>query len=277
MIHPSAIVHPEAILGDSCEIGPYAVIDAHVRLGPRCKVGPHVHLTGHTEIGANNCFYTGSVIGEAPQDLKYKDAPTRLRVGDGNTFREHVTVHRSNKLEEDTVVGSNNFLMAHSHLGHNCLIGDNNILANGALVAGHVSIQDRVFISGNCLVHQFVRIGSFALMQGGSAISKDLPPYTIARGDNHICGLNIIGLRRAGFTPAQRLEIKQLYKALFRSRLRRAEALAAAETHFKSELAREFIAFVRSSKRGLCSDVSKGNSESDSEGDSGAVAHQGAK
>ena len=266
MIHPTAIVHPEAVLDRSCEVGPYAVIDAQVRLGPGCRIGPHVHLTGHTEIGADNRFYTGCVIGEAPQDLIYKDAPTRLRIGNGNIFREHVTVHRSNKLEEDTVVGSNNFLMAHSHLGHNCIVGDNNILANGALVAGHVLIQDRVFISGNCLVHQFVRIGSFALMQGGAAISKDLPPYTIARGDNHICGLNIIGLRRAGFTAGQRLELKQLYKALFRSRLRRSEAFVAAETRFQSELAQKVIDFVRVSKRGVCSDVSLSGFEGDSEG-----------
>src|SRR5689334_6132162 len=119
MIHPTAIVDRKAELDPSCEVGPYAVIDANVRIGAGCKIGPHVHLTGHTEIGAENRFYTGCVIGEAPQDLKYKNEPTRLRIGSANVFREHVTIHRSAKLGEDTVIGSNNFLMAHCHVGHN--------------------------------------------------------------------------------------------------------------------------------------------------------------
>ncbi|MEI9960981.1 MAG: hypothetical protein WDM76_07560 [Limisphaerales bacterium] len=121
--------------------------------------------------------------------MKYKGEPTKLRIGEGNVFREHVTIHRSNKNEEDTVIGSNNFFMANSHVAHNCRIGDNVILANGALLGGHAVVHDRAFISGNCLVHQFTRVGMLAIMQGGSAISKDLPPFTVARGDNGICGL----------------------------------------------------------------------------------------
>ena len=151
-------------------------------------------------IGAGNRFYAGCVIGEAPQDVKYKDEPTRLHIGDNNLFREGVTVHRSAKAGEATVIGSHNFLMVNSHVAHKCCLGNHVILANGALLGGHVEVADRVFISGNCLVHQFIRVGTLALMQGGSAISKDLPPFTIARGDNRLCGLNIIGLRRAGFT-----------------------------------------------------------------------------
>jgi UDP-N-acetylglucosamine acyltransferase len=264
MIHPTAIIASGAQVDSSCEVGPYAIIDAHVRLGANCQVGPHVHLTGHTEIGEGNRFYTGCVIGEAPQDLKYQDTPTQLRIGSGNIFREHVTVHRSNKLEEDTVVGSNNFLMAHSHIGHNSALGNHIIIANGALIAGHVTIQDRVFVSGNCLVHQFVRIGTLALMQGGSGISKDLPPFTIARGNNHICGLNIIGLRRAGISPADRLELKKVYRTLFRSGVHKSEAIAVAEAQFTSVPARTMIDFVRTSKRGLCADVSIGSGGFDS-------------
>lgn len=256
MIHPTAIIATGAEIDPTCNIGPYAVIDAHVRLGPNCQVGPHVHLTGHTEIGANNEFHAGCVIGDAPQDAKYKSAdPTRLRIGDNNVFREHVTIHRSNKLTEDTVLGSGNFLMAHSHVGHNSLLGSNIIVANGALIAGHVTIQDRAFISGNCLLHQFVRVGTMALMQGGSAISKDLPPYTIARGDNHICGLNVIGLRRAGISAADRIELKRLYHALFRSDLPFRHAVDAAVTDFRSRSAAVMLDFVRASKRGVCSDV----------------------
>ena len=259
MIHSTAIIHPKAQIDPSVEVGPYAVIDAGVSLGPGCKVGPHVHLTGLLWAGPGNQFFTGCVLGGPPQDLKYKDAPTRVRIGANNVFREHVTVHCSNKPEEDTLVGSNNFLMAHSHVGHNAVLGNNVIVANGALLAGHVLVQDRAFISGNCLVHQFVRVGTLALMQGGSAISKDLPPFTIARGDNGICGLNILGLRRAGFDAGQRLELKRLYHLLFRSRhnLRSAAALGGRE--FRGEAARTMLDFVTSSQRGVCSHKGTGS------------------
>jgi UDP-N-acetylglucosamine acyltransferase len=255
MIHPTAVIHPQARLDATVSVGSYAVIDEGVSVGPHCVIGPHVHLTGHTTIGAHNQFHAGCVIGDAPQDLKYQGEPTRLRIGDRNVFREHVTVNRSNKLDEDTVVGSNNFLMANSHVGHNCIVGDYVILANGALLGGHVTVQDRAFISGNCLVHQFVRVGRLALMQGGAAISKDLPPFCIARGDNGICGLNVVGLRRAGFTSDQRLELKKLYHALFRSGRRLTATLALAGAEFTGEPARLLLDFVAGSKRGVCSDT----------------------
>ncbi|GDY20642.1 acyl-[acyl-carrier-protein]--UDP-N-acetylglucosamine O-acyltransferase [Verrucomicrobiota bacterium] len=255
LIHPTAIIHPEAQIHPSVSVGPYAVIDAAVTVGADCRVGPQVHLTGHTTIGAGNQFHTGCVIGDAPQDLKYHGEPTRLRIGSGNVFREHVSVHRSNKLAEDTVIGSHNFLMAHSHVGHNSVLGNHVILANGALLGGHVTVQDRAFISGNCLVHQFVRVGTLALMQGGSAISKDLPPYTIARGDNGICGLNTVGLRRAGFTSEQRLELRRLYHALFRSGHSLKTAMGLAELEFTSETSQSVLTFVKESKRGVCADV----------------------
>jgi UDP-N-acetylglucosamine acyltransferase len=202
-------------------------------------------------IGRNNKIHASAVIGEAPQDLKYKDAPTKLRIGDNNTFREMVTVHRSNKDEEDTVIGNDNFLMINSHVAHNCHIGNNVIIANGALLGGHVEVSDRAFISGNCLAHQFVRIGTLSLMQGGSAISKDLPPFTIARGHNGICGLNIIGLRRAGFTNEQRMELRKLYHELFRSGQNLTTTAAACKKTFTSAPAQLMIDFVLASKRGV--------------------------
>ena len=222
-----------------------------------CQIGPHVYLTGRTQIGAGNSFFAGCVIGEAPQDLKYQGAPTRLRIGDHNVFREGVTIHRSNKTTEETLIGSNNFLMANCHVGHNCLVGDHVIMANGALLGGHVSLADRAFISGNCLVHQFVRVGTLALMQGGSAISKDLPPFTVARGDNGICGLNTVGLRRAGFSPAERLDLKQLYHALFRARVNLRVALEQARTRFSSAPAKTMLDFLAGSKRGVCADKTR--------------------
>jgi UDP-N-acetylglucosamine acyltransferase len=255
VIHPTAIVHPKAQLDHTVRVGAYAVIDEGVQVGPHCILGPHVYLTGLTTIGAYNQFFAGCVIGEAPQDLKYQGAATRLRIGDHNVLREHVTVQRSTKVAEETVIGSHNFLMAHSHVAHNCRLGDQVIMANGALLGGYVSVDDRAFISGNCLVHQFVRVGTLALMQGGAAISKDLPPFTVARGDNGICGLNTIGLRRAGIEPGARLELKQLYHTLFRQGLHLSAALAAARKQFTGPHAKVMLDFLSASKRGVCADT----------------------
>jgi UDP-N-acetylglucosamine acyltransferase len=266
VIHSTAIIHPKAKLDSSVSVGPYAVIDEAVEIGPNCIIGPHVYLTGVTTIGSNNQFFASCVIGEAPQDLKYAGAPTGLRIGDHNAFREHVTVHRSTKTDEDTIIGSHNFLMQHSHVAHNCVFKDHVILAGGALVAGHATVDDRAFISGNCLIHQFVRVGTLAMMQGGSAISKDLPPFTVASRSNDMCGLNIVGLRRAGFKPAERLELKQLYRALFRESKNLQTALAAARQSFTSAPAKVMLDFIAGSKRGVCSDVgSAQDAESDEE------------
>ncbi len=266
MIHPTAIIHPNAKLDSTVQVGPYAVIDEGVQLGADCVIGPHVYLTGLTTIGARNRFHAGCVIGDAPQDLKYSGEPTRLRIGGDNVFREHFTAHRSNKVAEETIIGSHNFLMQHSHVAHNCIIGDHVILAGGALLAGHVTVQDSVFISGNCLVHQFVRVGTLAMMQGGSAISKDLPPFTVALRENEICGLNIVGLRRAGYTAEQRLELKRLYHALFRSGQNFRRAVTEARGRFSSPVAKILLEFVTDSKRGVCADAGQ-NGENKNEPD----------
>jgi UDP-N-acetylglucosamine acyltransferase len=252
MIHPSALISPGAQLDSSVEVGPFSVIDGQVSLGPGCRVGPHVYLTGRTAIGPDNVFHAHCVIGDAPQDVKYKDEPTGLRIGARNLFREGVTVHRSAKPGQETVVGSHNFLMVNSHLGHNVRLGDRVIVANGALLGGHVEVEDGVFISGNCMAHQFVRIGTLALMRGGSAISQDLPPFTVAGGDTGLCGLNTVGLRRAGFSSEQRLELKRLYQMLFRSGLNRSQALAQARKEFVSVSATRLLDFIAASKRGVC-------------------------
>ena len=254
MIHQTAIIHPKAKVDPTVRVGPYAVIDDHVELGPDCLVGPHVYLTGQTTIGARNRFFSGCVIGEAPQDLKYKGELTRLRIGDGNTFRENVTVNRSTAPGDETVVGSNNLLMAGAHVAHDCRVGDFVILANGSLLAGHVSVADRALVSGNAVVHQFIRIGTLAMMQGGSAISKDLPPFTVARGVNELCGLNIIGLRRAGFSSQERLELKRVYRMLFRDGMPLRAAQEEARKRFASAPAKIMLDFVAASKRGICAD-----------------------
>ena len=257
MIHPTAIIHPKAQLHPSVSVGPYAVIDEHVVVGANCRIGPHAHLTGHTTIGTDNAFHTSCVIGDAPQDLKYRGEPTRVRIGDHNVFREQVTVHRATKEREATIIGSHNYLMAHSHVGHNAQVANHVIMVNGAMLGGHAVVQDRAFLSGNCMVHQFVHVGRLALMQGGSTITMDLPPYTVARGFNELCGLNTVGLRRAGLTSEERSELKRLYHALFRSGLRLSAALLFARNEFKSGHAKILIDFAAGSKRGLCADVGK--------------------
>ena len=255
MIHPTAIIHARAKLDPTVHVGPYCVIDEGVELGPHCVLGPHVYITGLTKIGTHNHFHAGSVIGGAPQDLKYKGEPTALRIGDHNVFRENVTVNRSTQPGGETVVGSHNFLMTYAHIGHNSTIGDGVIIANCTALAGHVTVNDGAFISANCGVHQFVRIGQLSIAQGCSAIAQDLPPFTMMYGINELCGLNIVGLRRAGFSAADRLELKRLYHALFRSGQNMRLALAEARARFTSAPAQAMLDFIATSKRGVCTVV----------------------
>ncbi len=265
MIHPTAIIHPKAKLDPTVRVGPYAVIDEGVELGANCIVGPHVYLTGLTKAGSGNVFHASCVIGDAPQDLKYKNEPTGLRIGDNNVFREHVTVHRSTKATEDTVIGSRCFFMHNSHVGHNSVVGDDVIIVNGAMLAGHVIVEDKAFISGSSLVHQFCRIGTLSMMQGGAATSKNLPPFCVGLRWNEMCGLNIVGLRRAGLAPQERLELKQAYKMLFRSGKTVKEALAEAQKTFSGKATKVLMDFVASSKRAICADVGKASSDEDGE------------
>lgn len=263
MIHATAVIHPKAQLHPTVRVGPYAVIDGDVVIDAECEIGPHVYVTGITQIGKRNRFYAGGVIGEAPQDLKYKGEPTALRIGSDNIFREYVTVHRSANPGAATAIGDGNLLMAHCHVAHDTMIGSKVIITNGALLGGHVVVEDRAVISGNCLVHQFARVGTLAMMQGGSAISKDLPPFTIARGDNGMCGLNIVGLRRAGLSGEARLELKGLYHYLFRKGKKLRAALDEARGLFTGEPCRLMIEFVSTSKRGICRDTGRGKEISD--------------
>jgi UDP-N-acetylglucosamine acyltransferase len=252
VIHATAIIHPGANLAPSVKVGPYAIIEAGATIGRNCVIGPYVYITGVTNIGENNRFFPGCIIGEAPQDLKYNGTPTQLRIGNHNTFREQVTIHRSTKAGGETLVGSDNFLMAHAHVAHDCVIADKVIIANGALLGGHVSVAERAFISGNCLVHQFVRVGALALMRGGSAISKDLPPFTVAAGDNNICGLNNVGLRRAGLSSEERLQLKQVYHEIFRRGVNLMAAVESARSRFQHGPALLLLDFLAASKRGFC-------------------------
>lgn len=261
MLHPTAIIAPTAQLAPDVQVGPYAVIEGNVTLGPGCVVGPFVHLLGHTTLGARNHIHAGAVIGDTPQDLKYKGEPTRLVIGDDNVIREHATIHCSTQPDTATTIGSHCFIMGNAHVGHDVQVRDHAILCNGIAIAGFAVIGERAFLSANSLVHQFCRVGPLALLQGGAAVSKDVPPFCIATGINSICGLNTIGLRRGGYAPDQRAELKRLYHLLFLSGKLRRDALAEAGAITTGSAAKQLLDFVTASTRGVCAHVSEGHSE----------------
>lgn len=250
MIHPSAIIHSRAKLGKNVSIGAFTIIDAEVTLGDNCHVDPHAWLTGNTTFGDNNFIGFGSHIGGNPQDTSFdKSITSGVRIGNNNTIREHVTIHRSTSAGGFTTLGDNNMLMINSHLAHDVKVGNNNNLANGVLVAGHVSIGSYCFLGGGAGFHQFIKIGDYALCQGNAAISKDIPPYSVAHGQNCLAGLNIIGLRRAGFDAAQRQEVKSAYSLLFKSGFSMTEALAESDKTDWSQRAALLIEAARTPSR----------------------------
>lgn len=252
-IHPTAMISPEAELADDVTVGPYALIEGKVRVGPGCAIGPYVHLSGTVTLGARNQLFTGVVIGEKPQHLKYNDEATSVEIGDGNVFREHVTIHRGTTHAWVTRVGNGNFLMAHSHVAHDCIVANNCILANGALLGGHCTLADNVYISGNSAIHQFVSVGRLALLSGTSASTKDVPPFIVVQGINVTCGLNLVGLRRAGMTHEQIDGLKKAFHIVYRDGNLLSMALEKAEKELGHiDVVRELTAFIRHSKRGVC-------------------------
>jgi UDP-N-acetylglucosamine acyltransferase len=262
-IHPTAIVSAEAKLADDVTVGPYAVIDGPVTLGPGCTVGPHVHLIGHFTLCRGNAIHTGCVIGDAPQHTAYKGEVTRVEVGDGNVFREHVVIHRGMPVNDGTagsgvtVIGHHNFFMSNSHLAHDCRVGNHAIFASGAVIGGHSEIHDQAFLSGNIAVHQFCRVGRLAMLGGTSAISQDLPPFWMVQGViNQVIGVNVVGMRRAGIPHEEIQAVRAAYKLLSRSGLTIPQALerVEAETGHLPAI-RQLIDFIRSSKRGVCTAV----------------------
>ncbi len=252
-IHPTAIIDPKAEIDSEVEIGPYVVIEGAVKIKRGTRVMAHAYLTGWTEIGADNEIHPGVVLGDAPQDKAYKGQETYLRIGNRNIFREYVQVHRGTAAGSATVIGSDNFLMATSHVGHNCKLGDNVILANGALLGGYVEVGSNVFISGNCVVHQFVRIGDYALMRGLSGTSRDVPPFAIIDWQHTVRGVNVVGLKRVGFDDKRIRAIRAAFRILFRKG--RNLALAVKEVEASGTANTDVLAvleFIKTSKRGVC-------------------------
>jgi len=251
-IHPSAIISPEAEIADNVEVGPHAVLEGKVRIGPGCVLRPGVFLVGPLTMGQGNSVFSGAVLGEKPQHLRYNNEPTSLEIGDGNVFREGVTIHRGTSHHMKTVIGNNNYFMANCHVGHDCVIGNNIILANGALVAGHCVIGDNVFLSGNCALHQFARIGRLALLSACAISTKDIPPFIMQQGVDNVVGLNLVGMRRAGLTPMQINSVRQAFRILFREGNPLAVAIARIDNEFGHvDCVQELLTFLRQPGRGI--------------------------
>jgi UDP-N-acetylglucosamine acyltransferase len=251
-VHPTAIVSAEAEFADDVEVGPYVVIEGAVRLGPGCVVRPHAHLIGPLTMGRGNKVFSGAVLGERPQHLKYNGEPTGVEVGDDNVFREHVTIHRGTTQSWKTVIGSRNFFMAGAHVAHDCRVGDGCILANGALMGGHCTLEDGVFLSGNSAIHQFVRVGRLALLSGASGTTKDIPPFIIQQNINTVVGVNVVGMRRAGMCTGDIDAVRRAYRIVFREGLALPNALGRLESELGTVAAvREFLTFIRESRRGI--------------------------
>ncbi|MEI6970923.1 MAG: acyl-ACP--UDP-N-acetylglucosamine O-acyltransferase [bacterium] len=254
-IHPTAVVDQGAELGRDVTVGPFAVIEKNTCIGDGVVIGPHTVICRHTTIGAGSRIHACAVIGDLPQDLAFKDAVSYTRIGAGCTLREGVTIHRGTKPETATEVGDNCFLMANAHLAHNVKVGNGVIIANGVLCAGYVEIGDRVFVSGNCAIHQFIRIGRLAMLGGLSAISQDLPPFFTTRPAslNSVAACNIVGMRRAGMDSEARSQVRKTFTLLYRSGLNVRQALQQIRAEFASGPALEICDFIEKSKRGICS------------------------
>lgn len=258
MIHPSAYVaptarvHPDACVGAQSRIGEYCVIEQDVVLGDNTLLEPYVYVKRWTTLGHGNEISAGTVLGTDPLDKNFTGERSYLILGNRNRIREHYTISRGTKPESVTRLGDDNYIMTSGHIAHNCTIGSHCVIASCALVAGYVEVGDQAFLSGGVVVHQFSKIGRLAMIGGNTRVNSDLPPFFLYSGFNVVAkGLNLVGLRRAGFARDQISHIKAIYRLLYRSGLKLAEATARIETDIPSPLAAEFVQFIRSSNRGI--------------------------
>jgi UDP-N-acetylglucosamine acyltransferase len=253
-VHPTAIVDPAAQIGGGAEIGPFSIVGPQVTIGEKTIVQSHVVIEGQVRIGSSNFIGHGAVIGSPPQDVSFSpERNTKVEIGNNNVIREYCTIHRGTAEGSATKIGDNNFLMAGAHIGHNCLIGNHVSIANNCLLAGYVQVDDGAFLGGGSTFHQYMHIGRLVMVQGSSAFGKDLPPFVIAAERNHVFGLNVVGLRRAGFTAKEREEIKAAFKLVYLSGLNISQALEKAAMMKVGAVAREFFDFVANAKkRGIC-------------------------
>ena len=253
MIHRTALIDPTAELAGDVSVGPYCVIGPRVTVGERSSIASHAILERNTRIGEGVKIGYGTVIGNDPQDLKYKGEETWVEIGNGTIVREYCTINRGSTATGKTTVGERCFLMTYVHIAHDCVIGNDVIMANSVQMAGHVVVSDRAIISGLVPIHQFVRIGTYSFVGGGSRVNQDVPPYTKAAGNPvHLYGLNSVGLQRAGFAPEVKLALKRAYRLVFNSDLTVSQGVQRARAELPEVVEVEtFLKFIEESQRGV--------------------------
>ena len=252
-IAPTARVHPEAHIGPQCAIGEYCVIEQDVAIGAFCLLEPYVYAKRWTTMGERNEISAGTVLGTDPLDKNFTGERSYLRIGSGNKIREHYTISRGTQPESATEMGDNNYIMTSGHIAHNCKVGNNTVIASCALVAGHVEVEDQAFISGGVVIHQYSKIGRLAMIGGNTRVNSDVPPFFMYSDFNVAAkGLNLVGLRRAGFTRDEISALKSAYRILYKSALKLEDALRRIEAELHTEHTRHLVTFIRSSKRGIC-------------------------
>jgi len=252
-IAPTARIHPDAVIGPGVRIGEYCVIEQDVAIGPQCVLEPYVFVKRWTTLGAENEISAGTVLGTDPLDKNFNGARSYLRIGDGNKIREHFTISRGTPPESATEIGNGNFIMTSGHIAHNCKIGSQTVIASCVLLGGYVEIEDQAFLSGGVLVHQFSKIGRLAMISGNTRVNLDAPPFfTYAGFQIAPKGLNVVGLRRAGYQAPDISILKQAYRLLYKSNLRLEDAMETIESRIPTPETRHLIAFIRRSQRGIC-------------------------
>lgn len=253
MIHETALVSKKAKIGKNVKIGAFAIIDDGVEIGDNCEIGPRAHLLDGTKIGNNNYIGEATLIGNAPQDKKFKGLKTYVYIGDNNVIREYVTIHKSTYEGKATLIGNGNFIMTMAHIAHDCKIGNNTVIVNYAGLSGHIQVDDYAFISGLTAIHQYVRIGAYSMVGGGLRISMDVVPFMmVADNPARMIGINKVGLKRHGFTKEKIKIIETLHRIFFKSKLQLKEAISKIEFELpKIEEVKYFIDFIKNSQRGI--------------------------
>jgi UDP-N-acetylglucosamine acyltransferase len=253
IVAPTARIHPDAVVGPGVRIGEFCVIESDVVIGAACLLEPYVYIKRWTTLGERNRISAGTVLGTDPLDKNFTGERSYLKIGDGNTIREHYTVSRGTKPESVTEIGHDNYIMTSGHIAHNCIIGNNTVIASCALVAGYVEVEDRAFISGGVVIHQFSKIGRLAMIGGNTRVNSDVPPFFLYTGFNvEAKGLNLVGLKRAGYKASDLSTLKKAYQLLYRSGLKLQEALAKIETEIPTPDTLHLVDFIRRSERGIC-------------------------
>lgn len=254
-VAPTARIHPDAVIGPGVRIGEFCVIESDVEIGAGCALEPYVYVKRWTTLGERNEISAGTVLGTDPLDKNFTGERSYLRIGRGNKIREHYTISRGTAPESITTIGDDNYIMTSGHIAHNCTLGSNIVVASCALLAGYVDVEDQAFISGGVVVHQFSKIGRLAMIGGNTRVNSDVPPFFLYSGFNvEAKGLNVVGLKRAGYKASDVAALKKAYQLLYRSGMKLEDALARIESEIPTPETLHLVAFVRRSERGICRD-----------------------